>query len=190
MSATYIKDIKIYKTEWSFYKNQPEYKTNIYAIVFTTADSNVFNANGSLFYHDECFYVGEYDEAFYEICRFSGNFESQICQWNGKKMRPENFIKKCREAFVSATETILLPSKFIIDYSTSETRKAMERLAAFPSIEKENFYSEIILKTDNIMLLYFVKYFLKDWKKSKMDIVEFCKENKKHYPEELIYLFI
>lgn len=193
MSSTYIRNICVYKTEYTPYYTRPEYKQDIFAVLLDSAESNVFNDDGSLSWSWDIAAIGTWYDVFHAICQSAAYFEGGMNQWKPKQIKPENFIKKVRQGMMCATFAEKLPKDFSIawlDFSNPVQVELSQKLSTLPEIKRERWYSDDRICTNDFIMLYELKRAFEECKVSDgEDFAKYIREHNHCYAPAIVNLF-
>jgi hypothetical protein len=198
MSASYIKDVKVYSAEYLPWKNHPECVKTLYAVVDYATDSNCYNTDGTLAYHNSLLTVGDHWDVMHKVCRIAGYFEDGQCQWKPRQKTPEAYIKYCRNAINNATPGKLPKYFAIAESSEIEYIEFYKILATLPEVITERWGETYCLETNDIVRYYELKCFCKevvDEYRSGMGTLQavvqkYAADHSRSYADDLIALFV
>lgn len=181
MSATYFKNVKVFKKMYSPFANSPEYKDSAYVMVVETAESNVRGPKNALCWHEWIFAIGTYSEIMRKVCSASYEFEICLAQWKPIQKTPEGFIHTCRNIIKNAEEKDTLHTSFNFICSEGENDPINELIVKMGEVEGlrlNKSFGSYALASNDIELIYFANSFVRMCKDNYKNIppIEFAKE--------------
>lgn len=181
MSATYFREVKVYKSSYVPYPSNVEYRENIYAMIVETAESNVRDDRGGLCWHHWLFHFGTYEDLMKRICEASYHFETCSSQWKPNKKTPEGFIHTCRKAILEAVEQDCIGNYPFFSPTKYDSKEFIKKIGEIEGVRlNEHYYGTTAFESNSIKTMYIVDRFIRHCKDYcecyNMTVMEYAKQ--------------
>lgn len=144
MSSTIFRKVRAVKSEITgTYRNGLEYTDTVYVLLAETAESNVYNADGSRCFIWSVYAYGSYLDVVKKVCLNAYYFEDG-CSC-GMAKSAESFIRKCKKALEDAETATELPCGVLGYISGIEHKFVFDAVKNHPGVKTSKWYGEEVL---------------------------------------------